>query len=192
MGLEESLNPYLTKVFIQDGIQITCNGWGRLFWIQESVYREFCLEFFTTISFTRGDDYYNPDALTFSLGGEYRQCSMVELGWRMGFYDQSLVMTEAFGTFLDCCYKTFPKGMNFANWWPTIANNVYIPSAAQEGSIQSPIHRLINRLIACTVNMSKDDDKVPSHGVFYLWSIMIPNTFAIFLIVWRYTWEKER
>lgn len=55
VGLEDSINPYLTKVFIQDRIQITCDGWRRQFQIQELVYRELCLELFSTVSFLGGE-----------------------------------------------------------------------------------------------------------------------------------------
>lgn len=116
VGLADSLNPYLTKVFMQDGVQITCDGWKRLFRIQEPVYRELCLEFFSTVIFCAGDGYYNPKALTFFLGGEYRECSMADLGWRMGLYDQYLVMPEAFGTFFDSCHRVFSEGTNLGNW----------------------------------------------------------------------------
>lgn len=130
VGLANSLNPYLIKVFMQNGVQITFDGGRRLFRIQEPIYRELCLEFFSTVTFRGGDDYYESNALTFCLGGEYRECSMADLGWRMGLYGQSLVKTEAFGTFYDSCCQVFPDGMNLANWWTTIANNVYIPSTA--------------------------------------------------------------
>lgn len=52
---------------------------------------------------------------------------MVELAWRMGLYDQEVVMMEAFGLFLENCHKYFPNGQAGVNWWTTIANGVYIP-----------------------------------------------------------------
>lgn len=87
------------------------------------------------ITFRGGEDCYNPGSLTFCLGGEVRQCSMVELAWRLGIYDQQLVNTGAFGTFLEHSHKVFLDGITSSRWWNTIANNVYIPKSAQEGSI---------------------------------------------------------
>lgn len=78
---------------------------------------------------------------------------MAELGWMMDIYDHSVVMSEAFGAFLENCHKDLPEGTFSSTWWNTIASRVYIPSAAQEGSIRSPIHQLIHRLIASTINM---------------------------------------
>lgn len=54
-----------------------------------------------------GDEYYETNALTFCLGGEYRECSMAELAWRMGLYDQSGIMTEAFGELIDSFHNVF-------------------------------------------------------------------------------------
>lgn len=87
-------------------------------------------------------------------------------------------MSEAFGAFLENFHKDFSEGKVAFTWWNTIANRVYIPSAAQEGSIRSPICRLIHRLIASTINMRKDDDKFPTLDIFYLWCIIMPNTFC--------------
>lgn len=64
-----------------------------------------------------------------------------------------------------------------ATWWNTKENKVYISKSIQEGSIQSPIHWLIHHLIACKINMCKDDEKVTNLYVFYLWSIITTNTF---------------
>nr|KAJ0186087.1 hypothetical protein LSAT_V11C900488620 [Lactuca sativa] len=115
--------------------------------------------FFATISFRGGSEYYNPNIISFSLGGELRQCSIAELAWRIGIYDQNVILTEDFETFLEQCHKDLPEEVFASTWWNTIANRVYIPSSSQEGHIRSPIHRLIQRLIASTINMRKDDDK---------------------------------
>lgn len=69
------------------------------------MYWELCLEFFSTVSFQGGDDFYIQNDLTFYLVGEYRECSIAELGWRLGIYDESEVMTEAFGLFLENSHK---------------------------------------------------------------------------------------
>lgn len=96
----------------------------------------------------------------------------------MGLYNRSEAMSEAFGLFLDHCHRGFLDGVNVANWWTTISSGEYISSAAQEGSIWSPVHRILHRFIACTINMRKDGDKVPNLDLFFLWIIIIPNTFC--------------
>ena len=100
--------------------------------------------FFATFSFRGGSDYYNPNVISFSLGGELRQCSIAEFSWRLGIYDQSVMLTEDFEAFLENSHKELPEAVVASTWWNTIANRVYIPSTAQEGHIRSPIHRLIH------------------------------------------------
>lgn len=178
VSLVEVMGPYLPKVFINNGVRITYSTWRRLFQLQEPVYRELCLEIYVIVTLWGGNDYYNKNTLTFYLGGEYRECSIVELAWRMGLYDQAKVKTEAFGEFLHSFHKDFPDGVNETNWRSTITNGVYIPSAAQDRCIKSPVHRLIHRFISCSINMRKDEDKMPNHDVFYLWSIIMSNTFC--------------
>lgn len=98
-------------------------------------------------SLERGDDAFDTENLTFCLGGERRECSVAEFSWSLNIYNRSEAMTEAFGVFLNTCHMEFPKGVNGINWWTTIANGVHIPSVAQEGDIQSPIHQLFHRFI---------------------------------------------
>ncbi|CAI9266309.1 unnamed protein product [Lactuca saligna] len=76
----------LIKDFLQymhsdaSGVQLfVCQGWARLFRIQEPVYREFLLEFYATVSY---DPRKTPDdrtSFSFRLGGVSRECSAVEL-----------------------------------------------------------------------------------------------------------------
>lgn len=152
-GLVGEMNPYLTKVFIQDEVRITCDAWKRIFQLQQPVYQELCWEFYSTVTFRGGDNYFDTNVLTFMLRVEFRECSTVELAWRMGLYEQNVAMAGAFGIFLEKCHKESPNGEDAARWWNTIANGVYIPSAAQKASIRSPIHRLIHHFILSSINM---------------------------------------
>lgn len=87
MHYEEELAPYLIKNFMHNGVSISCDGWSRVFRMQEPVYQELCWEFFSIITFWGGNDYYNPGNITFCLGKQVRHCSMVELAWGLWIYD---------------------------------------------------------------------------------------------------------
>lgn len=39
VGLVEAMNLYLTKIFMNEGVRITCTGWRRLFQMHEPVYK---------------------------------------------------------------------------------------------------------------------------------------------------------
>lgn len=51
IGILERLNPYLMKMFMQNGVKFTCNDWKILFSIKEPVFKELCVEFFSMVSF---------------------------------------------------------------------------------------------------------------------------------------------
>lgn len=52
------------------------------------------------VQYWGGDYYFDTHTLTFYLEGEYRECSIAELAWRMGLYNRSEVMSVAFSVFL--------------------------------------------------------------------------------------------
>lgn len=70
VGLLREVKPYLTKLFLQDKIRLTCNIQRHLFRIQEPVCVELCVEFFSMVCFMRKDDVNDPENFTFCLGGE--------------------------------------------------------------------------------------------------------------------------
>lgn len=47
----ERMALYLTKTFSMYGFAFTCNGWKNLLAINEPVFQELCVEFFTSVSF---------------------------------------------------------------------------------------------------------------------------------------------
>lgn len=104
----------------------------------------------------------------------------------MVLYDQLVAMTVGFVTFLDSCHKVFSDGVNGTNWWSKIANSIYIPSIAQERSSILPIHQFISS----SINMRKDDDKVASLDVFYLWCIIMSSTFCNIPYCLENTWVR--
>ena len=66
VGLVDRVGPFLTKIFIGDGYSFTCSGWQNLFRVQERVYKEFCVEFFATVTFQETvQDPHWPQALVF-------------------------------------------------------------------------------------------------------------------------------
>lgn len=67
--IEERVTPYLTKVFEQGGVRLTCTSWRRLFHIQESVYKELCIDYLTTARFRKRNEDDDTRNFTFLLGG---------------------------------------------------------------------------------------------------------------------------
>lgn len=69
-GIMRRIEPYLTKVFIENRFAVLCNGLINLLMIVEPIYKELCVEFFATASFKENTlDANYRQALTFWLGG---------------------------------------------------------------------------------------------------------------------------
>lgn len=63
-----------------------CRGWERLFRIQEPIYWEVLMEFYSIVSF---DPRKSPDAsraFSVQLGGMIRECNAIEFVVRVGVY----------------------------------------------------------------------------------------------------------
>ncbi|CAI9274852.1 unnamed protein product [Lactuca saligna] len=58
---------------------LVCQGWARLFRIQEPVYQEFLLEFYATVSYDPRKTPNDRTSFSFKLGGVSRECSVIEL-----------------------------------------------------------------------------------------------------------------
>ena len=101
VGIVDRLTPFLIKLFVGNRYSFTCKAWNNIFAIQERVYKELCVEFLSTMTFHENiQDPTYPQALVFCLGGEYRECSLVEFSWRMGLYEAHEAMTPEFVMFL--------------------------------------------------------------------------------------------
>lgn len=116
--------------------------------------------------------------LILCLGGKRRECSLVELSWRLKLYKQSKAMSARFPIFLDHFHKHLPQVIDEAEWWTTIANGSYTPISASEGCIRSFIHRFIHRLIAFSFSQKKDGDNIPMLDIFFLWCITTQSNFC--------------
>ncbi|CAI9301611.1 unnamed protein product [Lactuca saligna] len=144
VGLLEGIKPILVKSF--DGVQgrFMCMAWKRLFQIQEIIYKELVIEFLATVSFRRKIGSLENGNLTFCLGGERRDQSLVEFAMRTEIYLPSEVHTESCIEFITGCIR-IAKGFKDDTYWLTIANDTYNKGTAQESEIRSPLHCLLHR-----------------------------------------------
>lgn len=180
IGLVASIGQYLTQRYRGKSGEVlfTCHAWSNLFHIQEPVYRELVLEFFSTVKFNhKSTDYNDRTVFTFRLGGVSRQCSIQELGWRVGLYSRLETKNIHFLPFLQDSLRSTPDDFNAAEFWASIANGVYDPHAV-ESSLRSPIHRLLHRLISTSLTHRKGAQKVPQTDLFYLWCLLTPDTYC--------------
>lgn len=94
-----------------NGVSITFNGWRNLFSIKELVYKELFVELFSTVSFEENtvDPQYVGTPI-FRLGGQYQDCSLAKLAWRMGSYEQHEAMSPQFDVFCGRMHGTISRG----------------------------------------------------------------------------------
>ncbi|CAI9271468.1 unnamed protein product [Lactuca saligna] len=109
-----------------------CQGWARLFRIQEPIYWEFLLEFYATVSY---DPRKAPDdrtAFAFRLGGVSRECSVIELATRVGIYTADETTSIHFLAFLADCLTERPDDYNENTFWAEITGG-FIRHLLHEG-----------------------------------------------------------
>ncbi|CAI9266114.1 unnamed protein product [Lactuca saligna] len=157
---------------IQDFLQYThsdasgvdlfmCQGWARLFRIQEPIYWEFLLEFYATVSY---DPRKAPDDRTtfaFRLRGVSRECSVVELATRVGIYTANKKRSVHCPACLADCLTERPDEYNENTFWAEITEGVYTPSTARGRMIRSTTYRLLHRLISMTLTHHKNKAAIP-------------------------------
>lgn len=143
-----------------------CVGWKRLFEIQYVVYRELVIEFLAMVAFCRKISAMENRNITFCLGGEWRELSLVELAIRTEIYLPNEVHTDSYLEFITGSIKV-TKAFKAETYWRDIANGAYHKGTAQETDIQSPIHRLLHRLITNTINQRQEGDTVTTLDVFF-------------------------
>ncbi|KAI3740391.1 hypothetical protein L2E82_30820 [Cichorium intybus] len=161
---------------------------GRIHKKDEPIFREITLEFLSTVQFEQYRDLSDRTAFSFRLGGVSRECSVMELGIRLGLYTWEETALPMFSTFFEACLRIPPADFRLADVWGMLANEAYESHTAVESMLRSPVHRVLHRLIASTVNHRKGGDKVPVDDVFYLWCLTsegvclnLPYTLAVFL-----------
>ena len=158
------------------GVELfVCQGWARLFRIQEPVYREFLLEFYATVSYDPRKPLDDRTAFAFRLGGVSRECSVIELATRVGIYTADETRSVHFPAFLADCLTERPTDYNENTFWAEITGGVYTPSTARGGMIRSTTYRMLHRLISMSLTHHKNSERVPSTDLYFLWALVTPG-----------------
>ncbi|CAI9270334.1 unnamed protein product [Lactuca saligna] len=163
-GLDALIQEFLQYTHSDaSGVELfVCQGWARLFRIQEPVYREFLLEFYATVSYDPRKPLDDRTAFAFRLGGVSRECSVIELATRVGIYTADETRSVHFPTFLADCITDRPADYNENTFWAEITGGVYTPSTARGGMIRSTTYRMLHQLISMSLTHHKNSERVPS------------------------------
>lgn len=122
---------------------------------------------------------------SFGLGGVSKECSATEVAIRFEVYTADETRNIHFLTFLADCDTGRPAVYNENTFWAEITGGVYIPYTARGKRILSTAHRLMHHLISISLTHQKNNERVPSIDLFFLWTLItsgrhlnLPNCFS--------------
>ncbi|GKB25420.1 hypothetical protein Tco_0864821 [Tanacetum coccineum] len=147
--------------------------WINFFQINELVYGELVREFFASIEFESIACRYDHEHLgvTFRLGGEPRELSLLEFGWRVGLYseEQSKENSTRSGLRRAVTVKAEHLLMEF---WPTIGDEEFVVGRMSVKKVRDLRVRLAHRCIATTISGRKEyTQRITTIYLFYLYCI---------------------
>ncbi|GKA34367.1 retrotransposon ORF1 [Tanacetum coccineum] len=137
------------------------------------VYRELVREFFALFEFDASPCRYDPNHLgvRFRLGGEQKEISLLELGWRIGLYFERKSKESA-------TLSRLRKGVTvkanhlLLRFWPTIGDDGFNVGNTKVAAIRDPRVKLAHRCIAMTIAGRKESThRVTEIDLFYLYCI---------------------
>lgn len=153
--------------------------WWKIFTNSDPAYREFCLEFFSSLKFLKPldeiKDIIREPAIRFRCGNVWRQCSVAEFGAYVGMYSEDDLNSDAFCAMLKRGVTDstgFPKhpDPNY-DYFATITDGIRWHSDVKANSIKDPVLRLLQKLICRSyLHRSTQWDKVYGND---LWAIRL-------------------
>ncbi|GJS62138.1 hypothetical protein Tco_0656922 [Tanacetum coccineum] len=151
--------------------------WGNLFPVNEPVYQELVREFFTSFEFDASPYRYDPNHLgvRFRLGGEQKEISLLELGWRVGLYSKRQSRENATLSGLRNG-DTVKESHLLMEFWPTIRDEGFNVGNTKVASIRDPRVKLAHRCITMTITGRKETThRVTEIDLYYLYCIYTPE-----------------
>ncbi|KAI3689517.1 hypothetical protein L2E82_47477 [Cichorium intybus] len=173
IGISDKLAPYLIRQFEDPLFGVVIDeAWNNIFRINENVHMELTLEFLSTFKYEKETD----DDIRFRLMGTWHDVSLSRFAYLLDLYPEELAFHPHFPAYLSTYDKgDFNEG-RCSEFFQEIANvNNTIPRDNKASQIQNPIHRMLHRLLAFTVNQSFGFDKCPYLDLPTLWGAINPD-----------------
>ena len=116
----------LFKMEFNGDAAISVPMWRRIFSLSKPVYRELCLEFYSTlkVNFLPIEDTISDRVIHFRLGGKQRHCTVAEFGYLCGMFERREMKDGLIPQYLrDCVYdiSRFADGRLFSEFWHDIS-----------------------------------------------------------------------
>ena len=161
-GLDELIQKFLQYTHLDaSGVPLfVCCGRERLFKIQDPIYREFLLKFYSTVYF---DTRKTPDDRTsfyFRLARVSRECGAIELAVKVRVYTLDETRNVHFLTFLVDFVMGRHVDYNKNVFWGDITGGVYILSTTRGSTIRSTAYGLLHRFTSISLTHHKNSERV--------------------------------
>ncbi|KAL8223230.1 hypothetical protein R6Q57_020629 [Mikania cordata] len=147
--------------------------WVRVLACDWPQYKELTMEFHSTFMYD-DSEFDSLDAVSFSLGRQVYEMSILQFAVVSGFYTEDEVLSPMFGSSLRGATK---KNRDFclfevdlSEFWATIADSPFSTSML-ESDIRDPLLRYIHRVLECTlVGLGRRRSTGLTFSVYTAWS----------------------
>ena len=149
MQLREMMR--MSYVYPGDGDEFVDLSWERAFSIYEDVYREWCLEFFSTFYFERKVyDILHEVCIWFRLCGKEHAYTLPQFAVHLGLYEADEVNNRLFGTHFVGLKRYHNRYDGISDYW----NRIGDPSCLRRNAsrIRNPLMKILHKLITWGVS----------------------------------------
>ena len=142
----------------------------------DELVREFLATYHLDVGTARND--VGATSVYFRLGGENRSCSILELGWRLGLYNQHEATQGVFMATLSHG-ENIKNDMRSAQFWPTIGDGLYANGVTGASAIRDPRVKLAHRCISFTISgRDSSQHRITFFDLFFLYTIYSEDVFC--------------
>lgn len=103
------------------------------------------------------------------------ECNSIELAVKVGVHNLDETRSVHFQEFIDDCVTGPPDDYSVIVFWVELASREYISSNARGKNIRYTTYRLLHRLISISLMHHKNNDRVLSTDLLFLWMLVTPG-----------------
>lgn len=179
-GLDVGIKRRLTQTAQSPntGIRYDISDWVKFFAIEEPVFVELCLEFFSTVEIHQIDT--NNDALlSFRLGGQERLMSLMDVARCLDIYSEDDWGADYMRNYL-WKGERFTESIIANQVWARLSRVPYKSGGSNASAIKNMELRLIQRFLSHSITgRDKNTEKVTNPDLWYLIKIKDRAPFSI-------------
>ncbi|MFS8024473.1 hypothetical protein Hanom_Chr16g01463661 [Helianthus anomalus] len=134
-------------------------------------YLELTMEFDSTFIYRHPGGFDEPDVVSFALGKQVFNMSLIQFAEATGFYSAEEVVSDEFRGLLRQVVRDESEACvlkeDLARFWHTIAISPFSNNLVAS-DIRDPVYRFVHKILASTLIGKHEGDKVNQHSLFCL------------------------